>query len=114
MARKWLNEFEGAEIMATSTEITALVHNTLLLGYHLYTTIKVSGKNRKMITNGKVFRVTLFTMCLLAFQRVFAVITSFNHQPQFIPCHIWINFLSISYFSCKVSIYFVLLERLFA
>ena len=89
------------------TEITAFAHCSTLLVYHLFGTLS----KKQCVSKLQSLSVLAITIYLAT--NFLIILSSWRLHPNFMSCKTFVDVTAITYFLSKMTLYFLLFERLF-
>ena len=107
-----LDPYPSVQLITTILEITASIHNMVLLFYHIYSVIQ-----HRRVKN-RTSRLEILSIISLFLMVIFNILTTrvsaILHQFMNIDCTLLFNSAASEYLCSKISLYFLFLERLFS
>ena len=102
-----LAENETALTIASAFEIISFAHGIIVFSYHLYKTL-LKKQCVSKLQSLSVLSIVLFLIFIFL-----TILTSWSLHPTFISCKIFTDTIAVIYFQSKITLYFLLIERLF-
>ena len=103
------------QIIGEAIILFALLHNTIILFYHIFTTTKTIRDDTFSVKFSRVIFISILSIFLMVLSNSTNILSTFSLvPPSIINCHWQINIQLFAYIYSKICLYFLFLERLFS